>query len=67
MATPTVKERKLTLEQAAARRGFAAQDHRASVAAAYRREDAGEAVERCAGCGCEVDIETAAHAPRCQA
>lgn len=65
MASPRVTTRWLNLEQVKLARGFQAQDHRASVARAYRREAAGETVARCGVCGCEVDVETAAHAIRC--
>lgn len=66
MVSPRVKTPVLNLEQVRLARGFRAQDHRASVAQAFRREDAGETVERCAGCGCETDVEMAAHAVRCR-
>lgn len=46
-------------------RGRAAQDHRASVANAYRREDLGEPVQVCADCRCELDITPVAHSLRC--
>ena len=45
--------------------GYAAQDHRASVARAWRRRDAGETVEVCAGCETEVDVDQPVHSSRC--
>lgn len=46
--------------------GYQAQDHRASLAHAARREQAGDTVERCNDCRCELDVAVVAHAPRCQ-
>ena len=58
---------RVVLEERA--RAVQAQDHRASVAQAYRREDRGETVPRCPGrdCGCELDTPVVAHSPRCRA
>lgn len=47
-------------------RGYAAQDHRASVARAARRRDAGETVQACSWCKCEEDVPEVAHALDCK-
>ncbi len=47
------------------RRGHAAVDYRRSYANVWRRLEQGETPEVCAGCGCETDVTTPAHAARC--
>lgn len=50
-----------------AARGRRAQDHRSSLANVWRRRDRGETPIVCPDCGCEIDVEQPAHAPRCPA
>jgi hypothetical protein len=48
------------------RKGAAAQDYRRSYANVWRRLERGETPQVCAGCGCETDAPTPAHANRCE-